>query len=152
MAIAPGLRTERHRQVNETEAESDYRFAMSKARDSLNRRHRFPPEMISQAVWLYFRFPLSLRMRSCSRRQDQGSLDLSLPRCRQGREDLRSPTVRLSEMWPPPKRFSVGRSRAACACPIKSRSTDIRLRIVRRVKSSHNIVAAREQRFDSRNI
>src|SRR3712207_326993 len=24
--------------------------------------HRFPPEGISQAVWLYFRFPLSLRM------------------------------------------------------------------------------------------
>jgi putative transposase len=32
------------------------------ARDSLYRRHRFPPEVISQAVWLYFRFPLSLRM------------------------------------------------------------------------------------------
>jgi transposase-like protein len=26
------------------------------------RRHRFPPEVISYAVWLYFRFPLSLRM------------------------------------------------------------------------------------------
>src|ERR687884_1711110 len=24
--------------------------------------HRFPPEVISHAVWLYFRFPLSLRM------------------------------------------------------------------------------------------
>src|SRR3954453_7343474 len=24
--------------------------------------YRFPPEGISQAVWLYFRFPLSLRM------------------------------------------------------------------------------------------
>ena len=24
--------------------------------------HRFPVEVISQAVWLYFRFPLSLRM------------------------------------------------------------------------------------------
>jgi hypothetical protein len=24
--------------------------------------HRFPPEIISDAVWLYFRFPLSLRM------------------------------------------------------------------------------------------
>src|ERR671928_216061 len=24
--------------------------------------HRFPPEIISHAVWLYFRFPLSLRM------------------------------------------------------------------------------------------
>ncbi|EWY35640.1 transposase, partial [Skermanella stibiiresistens SB22] len=24
--------------------------------------HRFPPELISHTVWLYFRFPLSLRM------------------------------------------------------------------------------------------
>jgi putative transposase len=35
---------------------------MSTARDRLYRRHRFPPEIISYAVWLYFRFPLSLRM------------------------------------------------------------------------------------------
>ncbi|MGJ8561527.1 MAG: IS6 family transposase [Litorimonas sp.] len=28
----------------------------------LYHRHRFPPEVIAQAVWLYFRFPLSLRM------------------------------------------------------------------------------------------
>ena len=25
------------------------------------RRHRFPPELIQHAVWLYFRFPLSHR-------------------------------------------------------------------------------------------
>src|ERR1700748_843626 len=31
-------------------------------RHRLYRRHRFPPEIISYAVWLYFRFPLSLRM------------------------------------------------------------------------------------------
>jgi len=36
--------------------------AMPIARDPLYRRHRFPPEVISHAVWLYFRFPLSLRM------------------------------------------------------------------------------------------
>ena len=35
---------------------------MLSARDLLYRRHRFPPEVISHAVWLYFRFPLSLRM------------------------------------------------------------------------------------------
>jgi putative transposase len=35
---------------------------MPSARESLYRRHRFPPEVISYAVWLYFRFPLSLRM------------------------------------------------------------------------------------------
>lgn len=26
------------------------------------KRHRFPPEIIASAVWLYFRFPLSLRL------------------------------------------------------------------------------------------
>ena len=26
------------------------------------KRHRFPPPIIAHAVWLYFRFPLSLRM------------------------------------------------------------------------------------------
>src|SRR4051812_32351211 len=26
------------------------------------KRHRFPPEIIADAVWLYFRFPLSLRL------------------------------------------------------------------------------------------
>jgi len=30
-------------------------------RDRLYRRHRFPADVIAQAVWLYFRFPLSLR-------------------------------------------------------------------------------------------
>lgn len=32
------------------------------ARDPLYRRHWFPVEVIAHAVWLYFRFPLSLRM------------------------------------------------------------------------------------------
>ena len=44
------------------EAESRYLAVMSDARDPLYRRYRFPPEVISHAVWLYFRFPLSLRM------------------------------------------------------------------------------------------
>ena len=35
---------------------------MKHARDPLYRRHRFPAEVIGYAVWLYFRFPLSLRM------------------------------------------------------------------------------------------
>src|SRR6202047_2393800 len=35
---------------------------MPSAREPLYRHHRFPPEVISYAVWLYFRFPLSLRM------------------------------------------------------------------------------------------
>jgi len=32
------------------------------ARDPLYRRHRFPVEVIAQAVWLYFRFPPNLCM------------------------------------------------------------------------------------------
>ena len=35
---------------------------MKHARDPLYHRHRFPRDVISYAVWLYFRFPLSLRM------------------------------------------------------------------------------------------
>jgi putative transposase len=36
---------------------------MSKiAHGPLYRRHRFPAEVIARAVWLYFRFPLILRM------------------------------------------------------------------------------------------
>ena len=35
---------------------------MPSAREPLYRRHRFRPEVISYAVWLYFRLPLSLRM------------------------------------------------------------------------------------------
>jgi putative transposase len=35
---------------------------MSEVSRSLYRGHRFPAEVICQAVWLYFRFPLSLRM------------------------------------------------------------------------------------------
>src|SRR5580704_14127697 len=31
-------------------------------RDSIYAGHRYPAEIISYAVWLYFRFPLSLRM------------------------------------------------------------------------------------------
>ena len=35
---------------------------MKNARHPRYARHRFPAEVISHAVWLYFRFPLSLRM------------------------------------------------------------------------------------------
>lgn len=35
---------------------------MKPAHDPRYARHRFPAEVISHAVWLYFRFPLSLRM------------------------------------------------------------------------------------------
>ena len=35
---------------------------MHDRRSSLYHRHRFPPEIIAEAVWLYFRFPLSFRM------------------------------------------------------------------------------------------
>src|ERR1019366_1630038 len=36
---------------------------MNHARDPLYRRYRFPAEVIGYAVWLYFRFPLSLLRR-----------------------------------------------------------------------------------------
>lgn len=29
---------------------------------SASRTHRFPPQIIARAVWLYFRFPASLRL------------------------------------------------------------------------------------------
>ena len=35
---------------------------MSQSVRSAYAGYRFPPEIISHAVWLYFRFPLSLRM------------------------------------------------------------------------------------------
>jgi putative transposase len=35
---------------------------MKARRDPLYVGHRYPAEVISHAVWLYFRFPLSLRM------------------------------------------------------------------------------------------
>jgi len=34
---------------------------MTDARPSHFKRHRFPAEIIAHAVWLYYRFPLSLR-------------------------------------------------------------------------------------------
>jgi len=35
---------------------------MTTARDAIYAGYRFPAQLISYAVWLYFRFPLSLRM------------------------------------------------------------------------------------------
>ncbi|MDH0370166.1 IS6 family transposase [Brucella anthropi] len=35
---------------------------MTELRASLYHRHRFPAEIIAEAVWLYYRFPLSFRM------------------------------------------------------------------------------------------
>ncbi len=35
---------------------------MTSSTKTLYAGHRFPPELISYTVWLYFRFPLSLRM------------------------------------------------------------------------------------------
>lgn len=35
---------------------------MTEPRASLYHRHRFPAEIIAEAVWLYFCFPLSFRM------------------------------------------------------------------------------------------
>jgi putative transposase len=35
---------------------------MTTPRDSIYAGYRYPPEIICYAVWLYFRYPLSLRM------------------------------------------------------------------------------------------
>src|SRR5690348_4552053 len=39
-----------------------YRSWMTTPRDPIYAGYRYPAELISYAVWLYFRFPLSLRM------------------------------------------------------------------------------------------
>ena len=39
-----------------------YLSRMTTPRDPLYAGYRYPAELISYAVWLYFRFPLSLRM------------------------------------------------------------------------------------------
>jgi transposase-like protein len=43
-------------------ASVEYLSGMMTPRGSLFAGYRFPAELISYAVWLYFRFPLSLRM------------------------------------------------------------------------------------------
>lgn len=56
-------RLARHRKDNRQLMKMCVHWAMSEvARDPLYGRHRFPAEIIAHAVWLYFRFPLSLRM------------------------------------------------------------------------------------------
>ena len=51
-----------HRQVDELSTLVGYLSAMIKTSKSIYRGYRFPAEVIKHAVWLYFRFPLSLRM------------------------------------------------------------------------------------------
>ena len=57
----------RHRQVGHEGGLGGSRVGrlngvMTTARDPIYAGHRYPAEIISYAVWLYFRFPLSLRM------------------------------------------------------------------------------------------
>jgi putative transposase len=58
--------TDGHRQVGgrwvARRRGAGYRAGMPPAARSPYAGHRFPPEVISHAVWLYFRFPLALRM------------------------------------------------------------------------------------------
>jgi putative transposase len=49
-------------QVDEVSTNIGYLNAMMTTSKSIYRGYRFPAEVIDQAVWLYFRFPLSLRM------------------------------------------------------------------------------------------
>jgi hypothetical protein len=53
---------EGNRQVNQRRTICWQWRIMKQARDPLYRCHRFPAEVIGYAVWLYFRFLLSLRM------------------------------------------------------------------------------------------
>ena len=55
--ISPG-----YCQVDEVSTNIGYLGAMVTTSKSIYRGYRFPAEVIQQAVWLYFRFPLSLRM------------------------------------------------------------------------------------------
>ena len=43
---------------------------MTSSTKTLYAGHRFPPELISYTVWLYYRFPLSLRMVEAGERDD----------------------------------------------------------------------------------
>jgi len=52
----------RHRQVDEVSTKFGYRPLVIKATKSIYRGYRFPAGVIERAVWLYFRFPPSLRM------------------------------------------------------------------------------------------
>ena len=56
----------RHRQLGERRVAmaggSGYPARMTMLAPNRYAGHHFPPEIISHAVWLYFRFPLSLRM------------------------------------------------------------------------------------------
>ena len=51
------------------------------------KNHRFPPQIIAHAVWLYFRFPLSLRLveEMLLERGIVVSYPLALASCRPGR-------------------------------------------------------------------
>lgn len=53
---------DRYCQVDEVSTNIGYLGAMVTTSKSIYRGYRFPAEVIQQAVWLYFRFPLSLRM------------------------------------------------------------------------------------------
>jgi hypothetical protein len=49
-------------QVDDVSTNIGYLSAMMTTSKSIDRGDRFPADVIQRAVWLYFRFPLSLRM------------------------------------------------------------------------------------------
>jgi transposase-like protein len=65
---------------------------MKKTRHPRYARHRYPAEVISHAVWLYFRFPLSLRMV-----EEMGPDQELLSMTRLGRTDWQPFTPRLQD-------------------------------------------------------
>src|SRR3954470_12768064 len=64
--IMDGQKPLRHRQVESGWGDGSrvirYRSWMTTPRDPIYAGYRYPAELISYAVWLYFRFPLGLRM------------------------------------------------------------------------------------------
>jgi hypothetical protein len=60
--VGPTRTIDGYCQVDEVSTNIGYLSAMMTTSKSIYRGYRFPAKVIEQAVWLYFRFPLSLRM------------------------------------------------------------------------------------------
>jgi putative transposase len=73
---------------------------MKKPRQPIYARHRFPAEVISCAVWLYFRFPLSLRM--VEEMLAARGIEVSHETIRRGREVGREFANRIRRRTPRP--------------------------------------------------
>ena len=103
-----------------------------KTHDPLYRRHRFPAEVIANAVWLYFRFPLSLRM--VEDMLAMRGIVVSHETVRSGLPERRGQKIALQRQLPNlgVKRFHVNRrlygiTFRACRAPILGSYTECNL-------------------------